>query len=1207
MKRPFARKKTQRPLNCSAPRDFQSTNIDRGATAEEKRAVHQDDLARLQQGGYAESCQARSLHGEIEILSEQISADQDLQRQVTCDGIVLRVKADGNCLFSSVADALAAATNATPKPQNEMRAGLVAALYQVPDSSVVSSGIKDLANKMTPEGAYEYGDNRVNAALAYTENANITVVMQGAGRGVADVYRAETAREILGLPLLKPGIGAPVDIVIVHRTSAPRHYNPVIPYSALPVSCKNDESGESDDDEEGDGDEEHEGIGGGLDVGCGDGEDSDDDDDDVDSDDGDVDDDVDGGGHAKGSPLDNTAGHLSHHQLPKNPVEIGNQAPVDADDGSDDDTETDDSDNDDTDIPASFFSLAEGLRPTKQAFTHAATPGSEEWNTRRRREETKKRAEVELSREAHLEFLAFSTDMTPPSCVNCHSTAVFRCRTCDPKGVHFCSTCDEKQHGFVAVHNRDTFDSSTGGYAACPSKPRTWTLRCRGSPPPISTSAARTSPSDSLDSSVLQSKKTMVYLQTLNSGIVHVTIESICPHEACIREPRAAEFGCTAGCPSMWFENSILENQQEIYNASGYSLSMNARLAAIKAGNSRRGVPYAPTTAQLKAATDIYRRLSVETSLLVPSEKIDQCLCPACALKCKGRHYDGCHKMRVRRRNHLSRSPSLLDNLSAGLGELSFDPQSRKAEHAKFQRFLQWREKNCGGISAAAQTDLPDCHALRAAGQSPTMLERYAQIGVYGGCCRHGVFSGLSMLGVKGEGLSFLHFLLSEALHLAHLRVNEPVFGPVPADLKPHPEIVYTDNTCLLKPYLKKRDPELLNHFQFCLGKVHENAHVCAPQNTARGVIGSANSSGEMAEKFWPCIEGMASTLENSSLVTAHDNMNYAIAIENQKTIANTPKLISQCFERAHSEAFQYLSVLQELVGTISQRGYLMSLSVVTSWQASLGVNAAESNAPPITRRARLFGLVDEWENLTKLQTALDAALKFGPILQSDTSVLSRIATTKRNIDSLRLEMNGHHEDTRLPTFEEKNEFAAKKRWDLKKSIHEQEAKIYVLKGLMTRGRNHALLHAKEKAAARRKTAKSLKRLEELKADLARWTVSYITTHDQDPPQLHVPLDLQLSVVSAFENIQRRIEELSLCESEMESFIQNCSSVSLALNSEADELRKSRSLAACGRAVVLARAAAQRQNWAELARNTKFVSAESASRDIKLGLDKIFP
>jgi hypothetical protein len=572
-----------------------------------------------------------------------------------------------------------------------MRADLVAALYQVPDSSVVSADIKDLAYKMTPDAAYEYGDDRVNLALAYTENANITVVKQGdSSRDAADVYRAETARENLGLPL-KPGIGAPVDIVIVHRTSAPRHYNPVIPYSALPVSCKNEESGESDEDEEDDGDEEHEGIGGGLVVGCGECEDSDDDDDvDSDDDDGD-DDDVDGGGPAEGLSTDNTASHLSHHLFPENAVEIGNQAPVDAD-GSDDDTETDDSDNDDTDevnIPVSFFSFADGLRPTKKAFTHTATPGSEEWNTRRRREEIEKRAEVELSREAHLEFLAFSTDLTPPLCVNCQCAAVFRCRTCDPKGVHFCSSCDEMQHGFVVVHNRDTFDSSTGGYAACPSKPRTWTLRCRGSPPPVSTSAARTAPSGSLDSSVLQSKKTMVYLQTLGSAIVHVTIESSCPHEACMREPIASEFGCTAGCSSMWFENSLLENQQEIYNASGYSLSMNARLAAIKAGNSRQGVPYAPTRAQLKAASDIYRRLSVETSLLVPSEKIDQCLCPACALKCNGRHYDGCHKMRVRRRHCLSWNPSLLNNLSAGLGELSFDPQSRKAEHIKFQRFLQ--------------------------------------------------------------------------------------------------------------------------------------------------------------------------------------------------------------------------------------------------------------------------------------------------------------------------------------------------------------------------------------------------------------------------------------------------------------------------------------------------------------------------------------
>ena len=134
-----------------------------------------------------------------------------------------------------------------------------------------------------------------------------------------------------------------------------------------------------------------------------------------------------------------------------------------------------------------------------------------------------------------------------------------------------------------------------------------------------------------------------------------------------------------------------------------------------------------------------------------------------------------------------------------------------------------------------------------------------------------------------------------------------------------------------------------------------------------------------------------------------------------------------------------------------------------------------------------------------------------------------------------------------------------------------------------------------------------MKRLEELKADLARWTAGYTTLHDQDPPQLHVSLELQLSVVSAYENIQRRLEELSLCESEMESFIQNCSSVSLALYSEAEELRESGVLAACGQAVVLARAAAQRKNWAELGRETKFVSSDIASRDIKRELDKILP
>jgi hypothetical protein len=227
MKRRFTQKVPQRFLNSgSLVCDFQSTNTDCGATAEERKAVFEDEVAQLQQLGHADSAEAASLRGEIAILSEQISADQELQRQVTSDGIVLSVKGDGDCLFRAAADCLAAATNTTPKPQNQMRADVVAVLHQVPDSAVISLGIRDLADKMTPQGAYECGDERVNFALAYTENANITVVVQGSGRSNAHEYRAEQAGQLLGLAP-RPGLGAPVDIVIVHRTSAPRHYNPV--------------------------------------------------------------------------------------------------------------------------------------------------------------------------------------------------------------------------------------------------------------------------------------------------------------------------------------------------------------------------------------------------------------------------------------------------------------------------------------------------------------------------------------------------------------------------------------------------------------------------------------------------------------------------------------------------------------------------------------------------------------------------------------------------------------------------------------------------------------------------------------------------------------------------------------------------------------------------------------------------------------------
>ena len=561
----------------------------------------------------------------------------------------------------------------------------------------------------------------------------------------------------------------------------------------------------------------------------------------------------------------------------------------------------------------------------------------------------------------------------------------------------------------------------------------------------------------------------------------------------------------------------------------------------------------------------------------------------------------------MRRRNVRSRNPPLLDTLSARLGELSFNTQSRKASHVQFQYSLQLREEITG--FRATIDESPNCHALRAAGQSASMLERYVQIGIYGGCCRHGLFSGLSMIGVKGEGLAFVHFLLYKAVHNSHTRINEAVFRPVPPDPIPQPEIVYTDSTCLLKSYLNNRDRQMLDYFKYCLGKVHENAHTCVRENTARGVTGSANSTGEMTEKFWPKIEGMAPLIENASIVTAHDDMNYAIAMENHKTQSRTVEHITQSFERALSEGFQYLGVLKDLIGAIARAkgGYRLKLSDVKNWQANLGTDSDVSQAPQLTRRANYFGLLDELEKLSVVQSALDAASMFGRILQSETSVASRISDVTRKLDSLRTTMQQYNEDNTVPTTEERQAFAAKKRWDLKASICNQEAKIYVLKGLMIRGRNHTLLHAKEKAAARRRTAKAVKRLEELRVDLGRWTLGYNTFADQEPPQREFPLELQLSVIAAYENILRRVEELYLCENEMASFIKHCSSISEKLGLEAEELRKNKSgsLEDWGRASVLARAAAERHGWSEFAEKTRSVSTAASSCNIESSLQKL--
>jgi hypothetical protein len=324
--------------------------------------------------------------------------------------------------------------------------------------------------------------------------------------------------------------------------------------------------------------------------------------------------------------------------------------------------------------------------------------------------------------------------------------------------------------------------------------------------------------------------------------------------------------------------------------------------------------------------------------------------------------------------------------------------------------------------------------------------------------------------------------------------------------------------------------------------------------------------------------------------------------------MSQTPKLISEAFERAQSEALQYLGVLSVLAQTLSEAPYRchVTLAVILAWQTSLGLDRVDSKAPPLTRRAELFGLVDELKSLTDVQSALHVAVRFGPILQSETSVSSRIGAIARSLTRLRTAMRTHGESDTLPTTAETNAFAARKRWELKSSIFEQQAKIYILKGLVTRGRNHSLLHAKEKAATRRKTAKAVKRLEELKTDLNRWCLGYDTHLDQDPPQLQIPLELQLSVVSSYENIRRRIEELSICEAEMVSFSETCSSIALNLALEAAELRESGGLAACGRAVVLVRAAAERENWAVLARETKVVTSASASSDIESGLQRIF-